>query len=87
MSLETTHFHSKPVSRDQPHTVMFSVQVTVVGSLTIVCIQLGPPKLSVIRSSGVSAFQGLLIEVNGRTVKRIGCYIMGVGCPLSGILL
>ena len=38
-----------------------------------VCIQLGPRKLSVIWSSGVSAFQGLLsIEVNGRTVGTSG---------------
>ena len=40
VSLETTHFHSKPVSRDQSRTVMFSVQVTVARSLSIVCIQL-----------------------------------------------
>ena len=30
------------------------------GSLSIACVQLGPRKLSVIRSSGVSAIQGLL---------------------------
>ena len=30
------------------------------GSLSIVCIQLGPLKLSIIRSNGVSAIQGLL---------------------------
>ena len=30
------------------------------GSLSIACAQLGPRKLSVIRSSGVSATQGLL---------------------------
>ena len=30
------------------------------GLLSIVCVQLGPQKLSVIRSSGVSAVQGLL---------------------------
>ena len=30
------------------------------GSLSIVCVQLGPRKLSVIRSSGVSAIQELL---------------------------
>ena len=30
------------------------------GSLSIVCIQLGPRKLSVIQSSGVSAVQGLI---------------------------
>ena len=29
------------------------------GSLSIVCLQLGPRKLSVIRSSGVFAIQGL----------------------------
>ena len=52
------------------------------GSLSNACIQLGPRKLSVIRSSGVSAIQGLLIsiEVNGRTVGtfRIVRYVMGV---------
>ena len=33
------------------------------------CVQLGPRKLSVIRSSGMSAIQGLpQVEVNGRTV-------------------
>ena len=63
------------------------------GSLSIVCIQLGPRKLSIIRSSGVSAIQGLLSnEVNGRTVGtfRIVRYIVGVcceGCPLSGVPL
>ena len=47
------------------------------GSLSIACVQLGPRKLSVIRSSGVSAIQGLL---NGRAVGtfRIVCYIVGV---------
>ena len=30
------------------------------GSLSIFCIQLGPRKVSIIWSSGVSAFQGLL---------------------------
>ena len=36
----------------------------------IVCVQSGPQKLSVIRSSGVSAIQGLLLSigVNGKTV-------------------
>ena len=51
------------------------------GSLSIACIQLGPQKLSIIQSSGVSAIQGLLsIEVNGRTVGtfRIVRYIVGV---------
>ena len=49
------------------------------GSLSIVCVQLGLRKLSVIRSSGVSAIQGCLsIEVNGRTVGtfRIVHYII-----------
>ena len=53
------------------------------GSLSIVCVQLGPLKLSVIRSNGVSAIQGLLsIEVNGRTVGtfRIVHYIVSVHC-------
>ena len=31
------------------------------GSLSIACVQLGPRKLSVIRSSGVSAIQGLQV--------------------------
>ena len=39
------------------------------GSLSIVGIQLGPRKLSVIRSSGCPLFRGCLsIEMNGRTV-------------------
>ena len=56
------------------------------GSLSITCIQLGPQKLSVIQSSGVSAIQGFLsIEVNGRTVGifRIVRYI--VGAHFSGV--
>ena len=51
------------------------------GLLSIACIQLGPRKLSVIRSSGVLLFRGCLsIEVNGRTVGtfRIVRYIVGV---------
>ena len=50
------------------------------GSLSIVCVPLGPRKLSVMRSSGVSAIQG--IEVNGRIVGtfRIVRYIVGVRC-------
>ena len=52
------------------------------GSLSHACVQLEPRKLSVIRSSRVSAIQGLLIsiEVNGRAVGtfRIVCYIRGV---------
>ena len=50
-------------------------------SLSTACVQLGPRKLSVIRSSGVSAIQGCLsIEVNGKAIGtfRIVCYIMGV---------
>ena len=48
------------------------------GSLSIVCVQLGPQELSVVWSSGLSAIQG--IEVNGRTVWtfRIVRYIVGV---------
>ena len=50
--------------------------------LSIASIQLGPRKLSVIRSSWVSGIQGLVkyrIEY-GRTVEtfRIVCYIVGV---------
>ena len=52
------------------------------GLLSIVCIQLGLRKLSVIQSSGVSAIQRLHIEVNGGAVGifRIVCYIVGVCC-------
>ena len=49
--------------------------------MSIACVQLGPRKLSVIRSSGVSAIQGCLsIEVNGRAVRTfiIVRYIVGV---------
>ena len=31
-----------------------------IGSLSVACVQLGPRKPSVVRSSGVSAIQGLL---------------------------
>ena len=51
------------------------------GLLSTACVQLGPLKLSVIRSSGMSTFRGCLsIEVNGRTVGTfiIVRYIMGV---------
>ena len=51
------------------------------GSLSIAYVQLGPRKLSVIRSSGVSAVQGCLsIAVNGRAVGtfRNVRYIVGV---------
>ena len=37
-------------------------------------------KLSVIQSSVVSTIQGLSIEVNGSTVRRIGRYIVGFRC-------
>ena len=53
------------------------------ATLSIVCVHLGQRKLSVIRSSRVSAIQGLLsIEVNGGTVGtfRIVRYILGVRC-------
>ena len=57
---------------------------TKLGSLNIVCVQLGPRKLSVLRSSRVSAIQELLlsIEVNGKTdgTFRIVCYIVFVCC-------
>ena len=52
------------------------------GSLSIVRVQLGPRKLPVIRSSGMSAIQGLLkIEVNG---GQSGLSESSVyrGCPL-----
>jgi len=51
------------------------------GFLSIVHVQLGPQKLSVIQSSKVSAFRGcIIIEVNGRKVGTFGIvhYIMGV---------
>ena len=51
------------------------------GLLSIACVQLGPRKLPVIRSSGVSLFRGCLsIEVSGRAVGtfRIVRYIVGV---------
>ena len=54
------------------------------GSLVnYVCAQLGPRRLFVIWSNGVSAIQGcLIIEVNGRTVGtfRIVRYVVGVCC-------
>ena len=58
------------------------------GSISIVCIQLGVRKLSVVQSNGVSTVQGSSIEVMVRTVGPFGivCYIMGnavEGCPLS----
>ena len=51
-------------------------------SLSIVCIQLGLRKLSVIQSSGVIRYSMVGIEVNGRTVwtSRIVRYIVGVRC-------
>ena len=58
------------------------------GSLSIACVQLGPRKLTVIRSSGVSAVQGCLnIEVNGRTVgtSRIVLYHGCMGVRFSGV--
>ena len=58
------------------------------GSLSIVCVQLGPRKVSVIQSSGVSAIQG--IEVNGRTIGSLSVilWVSAVkGCPLSGVPL
>ena len=63
----------------------FPIHVHVILSL----VQLGPRKLSVIRSSGMSAIQGLLkIEVNGRTVGtfrivRLSWVSAIEGCPLS----
>ena len=61
------------------------------GSFSIVCIQLGPRKLSIIQSSRVSAIQRLLkYEVNGRTVEtfRIVISLSAVeGCLLSRVPL
>ena len=59
------------------------------GSLSIVCVQLGPRKLSIIRSSRV-LFRGYLsIEVNGRTVGtfKISWVSVVEGCLLSGVPL
>ena len=57
------------------------------GSLSIVCVQLGPRKVSVIPwlygVAGCPLFRGCLsIEVNGRTVGtfRTVRYIVGVRC-------
>jgi len=63
--------------------------ITKLGSLSIVCVQLGPQKLSVIRSSRVSTIQGSLsIEVNGRTVGISELSItLYRGYPLLSFLL
>ena len=53
------------------------------GSLSIVCIQLGPQKCPLYRVVGCPLFRGCLsVEVNGRTVGtfRIVRYIVGVHC-------
>ena len=63
------------------------------GSLSIACVQLGPRKLSVIRSSGVSTIQGLLIKVLKSMEGQSGLPELSViswmsavqGCPLSGV--
>lgn len=56
------------------------------GSLSIVYVQMGAQKLSIIQSSGVSDVQGLLIstEVNVKIVMTFGIvhYVMGV-CRLG----
>ena len=53
------------------------------GSLSIVCIQLRPRKLSVIAECPLFR-QGLLIrtEVNGRTVGTFGIVVGYSTCPL-----
>ena len=58
------------------------------GSLSTVCLQLGPRKLSVIRTSGVSAIQGLLKYWSERKDSRDfqNCPLYR-GCPLSGVPL
>ena len=48
------------------------------GSFSIACVQLGPRKLSVIRSSGVSAIQGLLKYGRAIGTFKIVLYIVGV---------
>ena len=56
------------------------------GSLSIVCVQLGLQKVSVILSSRVSTIQG--IEVNGRAELSVISWVSTVeGCPLSGVPL
>ena len=69
------------------------------GSLSIACVQLGPRKLSIIRSSGVSMEgQSGLSELSVLSwLSAIkGCPLSGVplyrvfaveGCPLNGVLL
>ena len=60
------------------------------GSLSIACAQLGRRKLSVIRSSGVSAIQGLLVlksmeGQSGLPELSIISWVSAIqGCPLSG---
>ena len=57
------------------------------GPLSVVCVQLGPRKLSVIRSSGVSAIQGLLKYWSERKDSRYfqNCPLYR-GCPpLRGV--
>ena len=59
------------------------------GSLSIVCVQLGQQKVSVIRSSGVSAIQGLLTEwkeegQSGLSELSVISWVSAVeGCPLA----
>ena len=53
------------------------------GSLSIVCLQLGPRKCPLYGVAGCPLFRGCLsIEVNGRAVGtfRIVRYIVGVRC-------
>ena len=57
------------------------------GSLSVACIQLGPRKLSVIRSSGVSAIQGLLQYwsewKDSWDFQNCPVYHRCQGCPLT----
>ena len=56
---------------------------TKLGSLSIVCIQLGLQKLSVIRSSGVSTIQGLLkYRSEWRDFRDFQNCSLYRGCPL-----
>ena len=60
------------------------------GSLSIVCFQLGLQNLTVVQTVGCPLFRGFLSsEVNGRTVGPF-CYIVGVRCrgvSISGVPL
>ena len=56
--------------------------------LSIVCVQLGPLKLSITRSSGCPLFRGCLnIEVNGRIVGLSELFVISWVSTVEGCLL